>query len=132
MAAIKGRDIEVWRGAVLAKVAGVRAKSISLNGEPIDVTNDDDDGVRKLLADAAELAVELTVSGVATDDTLRAESVLVDGRAINTEFRFPGGTEKYAGSFFMTGYTENGEYKGSAMFEATFQSAGAVAYTPPA
>lgn len=132
MAGIKGRTMEVWRGAVLAQVAQVRSKTFSINGEPIDETSDDDDGVRKLMADAAEVTAEISVSGVlAAGHALAAEAENVNGRAINTEFRV-GAVEKWAGSFFMTAFTITGEYKGAVTFEATFASAGAVTYTPPA
>jgi predicted secreted protein len=129
---LKGREMQLYRGSTPALVANVRTKGLSISGEPIDVTTDDDDGVRKLLDDAAELAIEITVSGVAAaGNPLRAEAAAVDGRAETTEFRY-GAVEKWAGSFFLSSYSENGEYKGAATFEATLVSAGAITYTPPA
>lgn len=132
MPQIKGRTIEVWRGAPLALVASVRTKSMTLNGEPYDVTTDDDDGVRKLLADAAEVSAEISVEGLTVDGhALAAESDNIIGRVQPTEFRL-GAVEKFAGDFFLASYSPgNGEYKGVATFAATFQSAGAVTYTPP-
>ena len=129
MAAMKGRTLQVWRGASPALVAGVRTKSISINGEPIDITNDDDEAVRKLMDVAGEVSVEISISGVAVGAVLRTEALTVADRVPATEFRY-GATEKFAGDFFLASYKETGEYKGAATFEATFQSASTVTYTP--
>jgi len=45
----KGRDLLL--SSAQSDIAGVRTKSISINRTPIDVTNDDDAGVRKLLTE---------------------------------------------------------------------------------
>lgn len=128
---MQGRVVTVKRGAVPALIAGVRTKSIAINGEPIDVTNDDDGGVRKLMDMPGELAIEISVSGVVKNDTLRQEALSVTDRVLPTEFGFPGTSPgKIAGDFYLASYTETGEYKGATTFEATFQSAGAAVYTP--
>jgi predicted secreted protein len=87
--------------------------------------------VRKLMADAGLLTVEITVSGRVDDAVLRAEAAGADSRVKATEFVY-GATEKFAGDFFLASYSESGEHTGALEFEATFQSAGAVTYTPPA
>ena len=129
MPAIKGRSILVHRDGVL--VAGVRTKSISMNGSPIDITNDDDDGVRKVMEEPGQLDVEISVSGVIMNNALRLEGLSRDNRVRATDFIFGTGspTNRFSGDFFMQGYTETGEYQGAATFEATFISAGAVTYS---
>lgn len=127
----KGRAVTVKRGATPALIAGVRTKSLSINGEPIDVTTDDDAAVRTLMAEPGQLTLEISVSGVTNDDTLRVEALSTTDRILPTEFGFPGSVSngKIAGDFFLASYTETGEYQGAATFEATFQSAGAMTYT---
>lgn len=124
MASEKGRGISVqWNGSAIAQV---RTKSISIANATIDVTNDDDDGIRKLLSDAGEQSVSISVSGVVTDRVLlqaAIASTIVD----NMDFIFGNGN-KMSGDFAITGYTVTGEYKEAATFEATFESAGAVSY----
>jgi TP901-1 family phage major tail protein len=129
MGAVKGRAVQVFRNSVL--VAGARTKSLTINGSPIDVTTDDDDGVRKLLDQPGQIDVEITVAGVLVSDALRAEALSSSDRTQTTDFVIQGWAgspdhTKLSGSFFLSSYKESGEYQGSATFEATFVSAGAV------
>lgn len=128
MTAAVGRALALEWGAT--PVAGVREKSIALNGEPIDVTDDDDDGWRALLADeAAQNEVTISVNGVTKDDTLRAAWFGTRTSAMTVTFP-DGGT--ISGNFFLQSYTETGAYNDAVTFEAEFQSSGIVTYTPPA
>lgn len=127
----KGRAITVKRGTSPALINGVRTKSMSINGSPIDITNDDDAGIRKLMDEPGEHSMSITVAGITKADTLRVEALNTTDRVLPTEFGFPGSVSngKIAGDFFLAGYTETGEYQGAATFEATFESAGALTYT---
>lgn len=126
--AMKGRTLLVKRNAVL--VAGARTKGITINGSPIDVTNDDDDGIRKLLSVPGQIDVEISVAGILLNDNLIAESLSASSRTQNTQFLFGSGSPDngFTGSFFMASLKITGEYQGAVTFEATFQSAGAVTY----
>lgn len=130
MAAIKGRSIIVQRGGVT--LAGVRTKSLTINGSPIDITNDDDAGVRKLMDEPGQIDVGISVSGILTNDALLQESLSASDRTQTTNFVMPGGWtgspsyQSLSGNFFMASFSITGEYQGAATFEAEFQSAGAV------
>lgn len=127
-----GRAIQVKRGSSPALITGVRTKSISISGSSIDVTNDDDAGIRKLMDMPGEVAVSISISGITKEATLRDEALLATDRVLPTEFTLPGATPgKFAGDFFLASYTETGEYQGAGTFEATFESAGTVTYTAP-
>lgn len=130
---MKGRAVTVKRGAITpVLLAGVRTKNFTINGAAIDITSDDDTGVRKLMQEPAELDMEITVAGIIKDDILRLEALSTVDRTSVTEFGFPGSVPgKIAGDFYMSTYKETGEYKGVATFEATFQSAGPIVYTAP-
>lgn len=129
----KGRSIAVKRGVGGSEVliAAVRTKSLSISGEAIDVTNDDDAGIRKLLPEPAEVQVSMSVSGVAKNNTLLQESLSTTDRQQSMTFEFPGG-DKISGEFNIITFSINGEYNGAATFEAEFQSAGLVSFTPGA
>lgn len=133
MGGMRGRSLIVRRGGV--QLQGLRTKGFSVNGSPIDVTNDDDDGVRKVLDQPGQLEVELTVAGIVTQDTLRNEMLSTSDRVSQTQFVFggfegsPTNTKVLTGDFFLSSYRETGEYQGAITFEATFVSAGAVTYT---
>lgn len=129
MAAIAGRDIVITRNGVA--VAGCRAKSIAINGTPINVTNDDDDGVQKLLDVPGELAVSISVSGILLNEALCNEAMSTSDRTQTTVFTIGTGSPTWAfsGSFFMSSFQIDGPYQEGATFSAEFQSAGAVTLT---
>jgi predicted secreted protein len=127
MSATRGRAFVVKRNGIA--VAGIRTKSISVNGSPIDVTNDDDDGVRKLLEQPGEVTVTITVAGIQFNDVLAAEAVSRTDRIKHTQFLRPGSPDNgFSGDFFMSSYSENTDHKEAALFEATFESAGEVTF----
>lgn len=127
---VKGRTVAVKRGAGGSEVlvAGVRTKSVQIGAESIDITNDDSAQWAEKLQDAGQVAVTISVSGVAKNHTLLSESLATGDRSQSTIFEYPGG-DKVSGDFFLASYSENGEYNGAALFEAEFQSNGAVTFT---
>lgn len=130
MTANVGRTTKVYRGAASPQplVAGVREKGVTANGEAVDITNDDSAGWRRLLNEAGVNSVDIPVSGVLDDDTLRQEWFSND-RLKPTTFEYPdGGT--VTGDFYLQGYSETGSHDGEITFEATFMSSGPVVYTP--
>lgn len=140
MVAKVGRTITVYWGdeSPQPAVAGVRTKSVTLSGEPVDITNDDSDGWRELL-DAAQInSIELTVSGVLLNDTLRADwfngASATGSRNQDAKFEYPlasGGATPadISGKFYLKDYNETGNHDGEVTFEATFLSNGAATYT---
>ena len=135
MAANVGRTITVFWGTESPQpaVAGIREKSVTLSGEPVDITNDDSNGWRQLLDAAGVNGVEISASGVALDDTLRADwfagASATARRMQPAAFEYPGGG-KISGNFYLSAYSETGAHDGEITFEATFMSSGAVIYTP--
>lgn len=128
MAASSGRELLIKKGASV--IAGVRTKTVTINGEPIDVTTDDDSGFRTLLADPATRMIDLSVEGITKDDTLRA-IVAGAGPQLLTDItvEYPDGAV-IAGDFYLVSIEESGEYQDAVTFTATLQSSGAFTYTP--
>ena len=73
MAAISGRKVRIKRGATA--VAGARADSFTINNEPIDITEKDDLGWRKYLADVGVRSIDAEVEGILEDSTFLALAV---------------------------------------------------------
>lgn len=126
MAASKGRNLGFEWGGV--SILGVREKGIALNGEPVDVTSDEDGGKRTLLDVSAEDQVDITVSGVTKDEILK-ENWFDGDRTKELEITFPNGST-LTGQFFLASYSETAPYNDAVTFEATFNSTGAFTFTP--
>lgn len=128
MAADAGRAMRVNYNSTA--IAGVRTKTVTFNGEPIDITSDDDSGWRTLLADTAAVrSVDISVEGVTKDDILRAAwysgSLL---EAMEVEW---GDGASLTGNFHLGSYAETGATEDAVTFTATFNSSGAPTYTGP-
>jgi predicted secreted protein len=132
MAASAGRQITVLWGSESPQpeLEGVREKGIELNGEPIDITSDDDNGWRSLLTIAAQNEVNLSISGVSKDGVLRADW-FAGTRTQPATIRFADNSE-ITGIFYLASYNETGTYNEATVFEAELQSSGVIAYTPGA
>jgi TP901-1 family phage major tail protein len=128
----KARSMTVKRNALL--IASVRTKSLTINGSPIDITNDDDAAVRKLLNEPGQIDVSISVEGILKDELLIQEALSAVDRVQATEFGWPGSVTpgKLAGDFALTSFGVSAEYQGPATFSATFESAGVVAFTAAA
>jgi len=127
MAARIGRKVAfTWNAAA---VTGVREVGISINGEPIDVTSEEDDGVRLLLSEAAELAWEISLSGISKETALFDDAATITARTQAVTMTYPDGST-ISGNFYLSSYSETDPYKDASTFEATLQSSGAITYTP--
>lgn len=130
MAANVGRNLKLEISGTA--IAGVRTKSLSINREAIDITSDDDEGFRTLLAEAGQVALDISFDGITKDATLRAAIMTAsDIELANLAIEYPdGGT--IAGTFMLTSLEESGTYNDAVQFSGTLQSSGAWTYTPPA
>ena len=122
MAGFAGREIELTWGS--NPIDGVREKGISLNGEPINVTSDEDDGKQTLLDISAEDSVTITISGVTKSSDLR-DDWFNGNRTATATLTYPDGYS-ITGTFFLSTYEETGAYNDATTFTATLNSSGAV------
>ena len=122
----KGRKIRVtWKGEV---IPGMRERTISFAGEPVDLTSDDDDGWRRLAHEngPAQKNVDVSFSGVIKSDTLKEDWISGD---ISGELivDYPTGN-RLSGTFMLANYTDTGPINDAATFEAQFQNSGPVTF----
>jgi TP901-1 family phage major tail protein len=128
MAALKGRALQLKKDGTL--VAGVRTKSFSIGNTVIDITNDDDDGIRKALTDFGQREVSITFSGVRVADTMLEAALAADTTDTYSLAEAAWGT--LTGTWMLTSYSETGEYQGSVTFEAELASIDEITFTPGA
>ena len=128
MSAATGRALIIRRDGV--KIAAVVSKTVSINNEPIDITNDDDAGFRTLLEDSATRSVDISVEGVHKNDVLLVAAGAASPTLIeDCEIEYPSGLI-IAGDFRLNNYESSGESANRVQFSATLQSTGAWTVTP--
>lgn len=132
MPAVKGRDVLVsinTTASTYVTVGGAREATLTINNEPVDITNSDDAGIRKLLEGAGVNSTSIKLQGVYVEDAAAA-LIRTDANTNahrNYRFRVPGVAPRtYQGSFMVASYEEAGSYNGSATYNLTLESAGAV------
>lgn len=127
MAGANGRALTIdWDSTTLV---GVRTKGYTATNDYVDVTTDDDDGWRTLLADPGLRSVEVTVGGISSDQVLLAAIMAASVAAETLTVQLPTTTGTLAGSFLVSSFEQTGEHDGAVEFSATFMSSGAVTYT---
>lgn len=136
MAAQKGVDVVVNVDTtglgVFAAVGGSRNAEISIDNTPVDATSASSTGQwRELLDASGTRSVTISMDGVFQDDAqdTRLEELFSDRTHSDFQFVMPDfGT--WEGSFAITNYRAGGAHDGEATFSATFESAGAITFTP--
>lgn len=127
MTAFVGRKAIFKKG--LTTVAAVRTRSMTLGNEVVDITSDDDNGFRTMLAEPGNKTLDLTVEGVFKDATML--TVAMSGTDIMEAFSilFPSiGT--IAGEFLVTSFEAGAAYNEAGTFSCSLQSSGAFTFTP--
>lgn len=125
-----GRDFLIRKNSVT--IAAVRTKSLSWGGEPIDITTDDDAGIRNLLDDLGQQQIDISVEGLTGSQVLRdiALTPATAKKLTDISLAFPNG-DTITGDFVLTSYEESGTYNDAVTFSASFQSSEAWTYTAP-
>ena len=127
-----GRDLKIQLsadgGTTYTTIASVRSKGFAGAAEAVDVTTDDANGWRTLLANPATRSVDLSVSGVTEDNDLKAAFFAGSYALQDAQLLYANG-DKVTGSFFLSSLSDNGEHTGSVTFEASLQSSGPVTFT---
>lgn len=133
MAGFSGRAMTIdWSSTTLV---GVRTRGFTVANEYVDVTTDDDNGWRTLLAQPGLRSVEVSAAGITSDEVLLAAimAASVTGTTLDvnlpTSLAVPG---SLSGTFLVSAYEKTGEHDGAVEFTATFMSSGAVTYTASA
>ncbi len=131
MGALVGRKVTFTPTSGGAAVIGGRSKSITINNEAIDITSDDDNGFRTMLAeDPAERSIDLSFEGILKDSALlevaaAGGSMLIDDYELNIP-----GIGKFEGAFYFGSIELGAPYNEAVTMSATVQSSGTFTFTP--
>lgn len=125
--AANGRALTIdWDAVTLV---GVRTKGYTITNDHVDVTTDDDDGWRALLADPGLRSMEVTVGGISSDQVLVAAMLAASITGETLSVGLPTTTGTLAGTFFISSFEQTGEHDGAVEFSASFMSSGVITYT---
>jgi predicted secreted protein len=128
MAAISGRKLRIKRGSTA--IAGARSDSITINNEPIDITDKDDAGWRTMLADVGVRSIDCEVEGILTDSTFLALAVGTASSLLEAYTIEVDGIGDFTGNFFLASFAVTGEQADATTFTASIQSSGTITFTP--
>jgi predicted secreted protein len=134
--AYKGRlstlQISTNGGSTFTTIAGIRTKSVAINNNPVDITNDGSNGFQELLADGGTQQVDISFSGVTVDDT-PLEAVMAQGHdrtKVYYKFNY-GNAGVILGQFVISSITYEGAHDNAQAFSANARSSGTVTFTEP-
>jgi TP901-1 family phage major tail protein len=134
MTAQLGRSVllKYYNGSTYVTVGGARDITLTIANTPVDITNADDSGIRKLLQGAGDTSVSIKFGGVYIDDVARSAirtAALTNAHNLFQVF-VPGTVgHTYQGSFMIASYDEASTYNGAVTDSLTLESAGAVTLT---
>lgn len=129
-----GRDMIISKGAGAGTpIAGFSAKTITINGTPIDSSTSADAGFQKFIAGKLTgRSIQFTGDGYEEDGILEAIAFNAAGTAQFLEditITFSGGATLVC-DWVMSGYTIGGPKDDGQTFSCTLTSNGEWAYTP--
>jgi len=111
-------------------IGGTRVTNIQVDYTPIDVTDNDSDGLQELLSEYGMGVMTFDVEGVYKDPVLRDIAMDPATTQLLTDLTFDFadggvGSATVSGDFFMLNYKEGNDYKEATTFSASFTSSGA-------
>lgn len=132
MTKVAGRRIRIYQGTTVAGgtvVAGARSDSITINNEPIDITDKASLGDRTMLNDVSVRSVDMTVEGLLDGSSLLAASLgdkdmLLGDYIIDIE-----GIGTVGGQFHFSSFEIGAPHDDAATFTATIASSGPIVFT---
>lgn len=108
-------------------VAGLKTTQMSINGDPVSITNKDSGGWRELLSGAGVRSVSVAASGIFTGSTAeaRVRGLALGGAIESYELSFESG-ERMRGDFLVTRLEYAGDFNGERNYTLALESSGEV------
>jgi len=128
----KGRSLllKTGTGGSAVTVAAMRSTRFTVNGETVDATSKDSNGMRVLLADGGVAKVSISANGLlsgvaqSTDFISRTLARSLDSYRLE----FDNG-DVLEGSFQLTSFDVTGDYNGEQTYALTLESSGSLTLT---
>jgi predicted secreted protein len=125
---VSGRSVRISRNG--SNIVGARTDSVTLNSEPLDITDKDDSGWRTLLADSGLRSLSCEIEGVLKDDVLLIDSVDDPTTALLNECVVTiSGIATFTGDFMLQSLQLGAEQGDVVTFTATLESGESITAT---
>ena len=122
--AVSGRKLRISRGGTT--IVGARTDSVTINNEPIDITDKDDAGWRTMISDVGLRTVSCEVEGLIKDASLIGVSVGTSSALLSACTATIEGIGTFSGNFYLQSLALGAEQADAITFTATLESAGTV------
>ena len=108
-------------------VAGLKTTQLSINGDPVAITNKDSGGWRELLTGAGVRSVSVAASGIFPGSAAeaRVRGLALGGAIERYELSFESG-ERMRGDFLVTRLEYAGDFNGERNYTLALESSGEV------
>lgn len=112
---------------VYTTVAGLRTTQLSINGDPVVITNKGSGAWRELLSGAGVRSVSVSGAGVFTGSVAEArlKAMALSGTLDDYELSFESG-EQMRGKFLVTRLDYSGDFNGERSYTLALESSGSV------
>lgn len=112
-------------------LAGLRSKTITINAEEIDITNQDTAQFKELLSGAGIRSMALSGSGIFYDDITfkKARTIVLSQALRNFKIIVTSSGDYWTGCFKITSMEQGGEYNAESNYSLSMSSSGAFTYT---
>ena len=122
------------RKVILSKsgtpIANVRTKSLSINRELVDSSDDDSGAWATHLDEPGQIDVSISVEGVIADHSILGEALTVATGNEAYTLTYPDGGI-VAGSFGLSSFALEDTYNDLSTYSFEMRASGEVTYTPP-
>lgn len=118
--------------SVFEVIGGLRSPSITINNNPVDITNVASNGFREFLPDGGIQDFQLSASGVFDSKTNGARILWT--ASVNrqlAELRLESGHgDSFQGLFVISSLTRSGQYSDAETYNISLNGSGQIIYTP--
>lgn len=135
--AYRGRDFALYVAdpsvspSVYDLVAGLRTSGMTINNNPVDITNIGSGGYRELLADAGVQSFEFSGDGIFDDSAAglaNLAAAAINRTVIEAELR-SGSGDRFRGEFVVMSFQRTGGFDQAETFSVTLGSTGRMQFS---
>lgn len=139
IAAQKGRNLllKLGNGAspeVYTTIAGFRTNEVTINGNPVDITNKASAGWQELLPGAGVRSVDITGSGIfdanSSGGMATLQNAALAGGSLEPMELVTDSGDKFTGYWAVVTLKRTGNHDNAETFDITLKSHGVIVFTP--